>query len=60
MAPETADPKEIDRHFNLLAGIAKAEPALAQDIRAFQEAVMRAANDNPAVTASAAQDENQE
>lgn len=60
MAPETADPKEIDKHFNLLAGIAKAEPALAQDIRVFQDAVMRAANDNPAVAASVAQDQNQE
>lgn len=60
MAPETTNPKEIDKHFNLLAGIAKAEPALAQDIRVFQDAVMRAANDNPAVAASAAQDQNQE
>lgn len=45
-APKTSDPKIIDAHFAKLGVIAKAQPALAADIKAFRDAIFQAANDN--------------
>jgi hypothetical protein len=45
-APRTADPKAIDAHFKKLAAIAKAEPAIANDIKSIQDFIFQAANDN--------------
>lgn len=42
-----------------LGQIAKAEPALAKEIKLFQDAVVRSANDNAAVSTVAAQDDQQ-
>ena len=56
-APTTTNPKAIDAHFSRLSEIAKAEPAIANEIDRLRDAIMRAANDNPAVSRSAAQDE---
>lgn len=47
-APRTASPKAIDNHFARLSDIAKAEPALAGEIESLRNAIMQAANDNPA------------
>lgn len=52
-APKTANPKAIDAHFGRLEAIARAEPALAGDIEALRQGIMRAANDNPATTLAA-------
>lgn len=53
-APRTTNAKAINAHFGRLSAIAKQEPALAADIKALQEAMMKAANDNvhPAAVAS--------
>lgn len=45
-APRTAEPKAIDAHFKKLAAIAKAEPAIAGDIKSIQDFIFQAANDN--------------
>jgi hypothetical protein len=47
-APNTTSPQAINRHFDRLGEIAKAEPALAGDIETLRNAIMQAANDNPA------------
>lgn len=44
--PRSADPKVIDAHFKRLAAIAKAEPAIAGDVKSLQELIINAANDN--------------
>lgn len=60
MAPNTANPKAINTHYQRLAEIAKAEPALANEIEVFRSAIMQAANDNPAVLQSAAKEKDSE
>lgn len=45
-APRTAKPAAINAHFAKLSAIAKAEPALANDIELIRNAIMQAANDN--------------
>jgi len=45
-APKTADGRAIDNHFNRLGQIAKAEPALAGDVKSLQELILKSANDN--------------
>lgn len=57
MAPRTTNPKAIDAHFERLGDIARAEPALAQDIEVIRQAFMQAANDNAALSTSVAQDQ---
>jgi hypothetical protein len=47
-APKTSNPRAIDAHFNRLAEIGRIEPAIAGQIAQFRQAVMAAANDNPA------------
>lgn len=54
-APRTQSPQAIDRHFERLADIARAEPALAGDIEMLRNAIMQAANDNPAARLAAEQ-----
>ena len=56
-APAKATPAKQRAWAGGLSRIATAEPALAEDIKAFQDAILRAINDNPGVAASAAQDE---
>jgi len=53
-APKTNDPKAINAHFDRLRAIAVREPALAPEIQRFEEALMRAANENvtPGIAAS--------
>lgn len=57
-APATTNPAAINAHFERLGEIAKVEPALAGEIKALQDAVMKAANDNSLATRSFASDEN--
>lgn len=45
-APKTTNPAVINKHFEKLGAIAKAEPALAAEIDAFRNAIFSAANDN--------------
>lgn len=45
-APKTTNPAVINKHFEKLGAIAKAEPALAAEIDAFRNAILGAANDN--------------
>lgn len=54
ISPKTADPKVIDKHVQRLAAIAAKNPVIAQDIQAFQQTLMRAANENVASINSAA------
>jgi hypothetical protein len=57
-APRTADPKAIDAHFKKLSAIAKAEPALAGDIKSIQDFIFQAANDNSTRAAASEQEPN--
>lgn len=59
-APKTANPKAIDAHFGRLDAIARAEPALAGDIEALRQGIMRAANDNSGGMARSVAEEPQE
>ena len=52
-APATASSKAIDAHFERLAEIARAEPALANEIEILRNGIMRAANDNVGLPAAA-------
>lgn len=45
-APKTTNPTAIDKHWERLGAIAKAEPALAAEIDVFRNAIFSAANDN--------------
>lgn len=45
-APRTNNPAAINKHFEKLGAIAKAEPALAAEIDAFRNAIFSVANDN--------------
>lgn len=45
-APKSNNPTVIDKHWERLGAIAKAEPALAAEIDAFRNAIFSAANDN--------------
>lgn len=57
IASAPKNPRARAAHVARLGGIARAEPAIANEIAAFQRALSQAANDNPAVLSSAAQDE---
>ncbi|UQS94836.1 mediator of RNA polymerase II [Pseudanabaena phage Pam1] len=45
-APKSNNPTVIDKHWERLGAIAKAEPALAAEIDVFRNAIFSAANDN--------------
>jgi hypothetical protein len=60
-APATSSSKAIDAHFERLAEIARAEPALASEIEALRSGIMQAANDNVGLSAAAGNtEENQQ
>jgi len=60
-APRTNSPAAIDKHFDRLGQIARAEPALANDIEILRNAIMQAANDNlGAATGVAAEQQGQQ
>lgn len=59
-APKTANPKAIDAHFGRLEAIARSEPALAGDIEALRQGIIRAANDNSGGMARSVAEEPQE
>ncbi len=55
-APKTDNPKAIDAHVSRLGAIAKAEPALAGDVKTLQDLILQSANDNANRAAAGEQD----